>query len=710
MTSLIFVTSPLRGVYKDPIVPLLLSYLQWISRKMQVLTAIGKVLLAALAVSAAKLPLPSQPSTLYEAPLEDLPVPAQTSVVPAEVPQAPADLPQAPAEISQISQGPADVPQVPAQISTLYEAPAEDLPSQSSIQVQSSGLPVSAHETDIVQVQSPGGLVPGPAEPSVGLGLPSETLSVPHQQPADTVTAVPVDSTAQQQPGLTHTSQGNILVSSDQPAHLDSATAAGSDSSVQIIQEPAVPSTLYEAPAEESVAPIQQSPSVPTAVVDVPVPAEPTVLKPVSVENSPVSVGHVDIPSSPEQVIPVPDDQNILIQTQGVNVPVPAEPTVLQPVSVGNTPVSVGHVHVPSSPEQAVPVPDDQNILIQTQGADVPVPAEPTVLQPVSVGNTPVSVGHVHVPSSPEQAVPVPDDQNILIQTQGADVPVPVEPTVLQPVSVGNTPVSIGHAHIPSSPEQSIPASDEQHIIVQTQDELVPVPDEPSTLYGVPDEEFQVSQAPIAVLPEQTGPISQFGTPSDTPAVIIEVESSESSVPAEPSGLYETPDAALPAQADSSLSVVQSPAVVPSDEGSFPVQSTSQVNVPVKPFQAINFPEEGPLSVIIPVPSVPSTLYEAPVQSGKAISAGGDYQNILEIPAASALVTSIAKGGVMMGMPYNFQWGVDDDDSGAMFAHVEKSDGKSTSGQYRVTLPDGRVQIVDFYDNGDGFHANISYE
>ncbi|XP_064120974.1 fibrous sheath CABYR-binding protein-like [Macrobrachium nipponense] len=553
MTSLLFVTSSMRGVYKDPIVPLQLSYLQWISRKMQVLTAIGKVLLAALAVSAAKLPLPSQPSTLYEAPLEDLPVPAQTSVVPAEVPLALPELPQATAEISQISQGPADVPQAPPQISTLYEAPAEDLPSQSSIQVQSSGLPVSAHETDVVQVQSPGGLVPAPAKPSVGLWVPSETLSAPHQQPAGTITAVPVDSTAHQQPGLALTSQGNILVSSDQPAHLDSATATGSGSSVQIIQEPAIPSTLYEAPAGESVAPIQQSPSVHTAVVNVPVPSEPAVLKPVSVENAPVSVGHVHVPSSPEQAIPVPDDQSTLIQTHAVNVPVPAEPTVLQPVSVGNVPVSVGHVHVPSSPEQAIPVPDDQNTLIQAHAVNVPVPAEPTVLQPVSVGNAPVSVGHVHVSSTLEQ---------------------------------------------------TNPGSGEQNIDVQTQDELVPVPAEPSTLYGVPDEDFQVpsqvSQAPIAVLPEQTGPIGQLGTPADTPAVIIEVESSESRVPAEPSGLYETPDAALPAQADSSLSVVQSAAVLPSDEESFPVQSTSQVNVPAKPFQAIHFPEEGPLLLSFP--------------------------------------------------------------------------------------------------------------
>lgn len=47
----------------------------------------------------------------------------------------------------------------------------------------------------------------------------------------------------------------------------------------------------------------------------------------------------------------------------------------------------------------------------------------------------------------------------------------------------------------------------------------------------------------------------------------------------------------------------------------------------------------------------------------------------------------------MKGMPYNFQWGVEDADSGNMFTHQEDSDGNSTRGQYRVNLPDGRVQV-----------------
>ena len=48
---------------------------------------------------------------------------------------------------------------------------------------------------------------------------------------------------------------------------------------------------------------------------------------------------------------------------------------------------------------------------------------------------------------------------------------------------------------------------------------------------------------------------------------------------------------------------------------------------------------------------------------------------------------------MMMGMPYNFDWGVDDSETGNSFSHVENSDGKTTRGQYSVLLPDGRRQV-----------------
>ncbi|KAA0199326.1 Cuticle Protein CPR RR Uncl [Hyalella azteca] len=61
-------------------------------------------------------------------------------------------------------------------------------------------------------------------------------------------------------------------------------------------------------------------------------------------------------------------------------------------------------------------------------------------------------------------------------------------------------------------------------------------------------------------------------------------------------------------------------------------------------------------------------------------------------------------------MPYDFQWGVDDAESGNSYSHVENSDGKTTQGEYRVLLPDGRTQVVKFFDNGGGFNAEVTYE
>ena len=48
---------------------------------------------------------------------------------------------------------------------------------------------------------------------------------------------------------------------------------------------------------------------------------------------------------------------------------------------------------------------------------------------------------------------------------------------------------------------------------------------------------------------------------------------------------------------------------------------------------------------------------------------------------------------VMEGMPYDFQYGVQDPNSGNSFSHVENSDGRTTQGEYRVLLPDGRTQV-----------------
>ena len=60
-------------------------------------------------------------------------------------------------------------------------------------------------------------------------------------------------------------------------------------------------------------------------------------------------------------------------------------------------------------------------------------------------------------------------------------------------------------------------------------------------------------------------------------------------------------------------------------------------------------------------------------------------------------------------MPYDFAWAVKDEPSYNDYAHQAKSDGKLTTGSYRVVLPDGRTQVVTYKDEGDGYVATVEY-
>ena len=61
-------------------------------------------------------------------------------------------------------------------------------------------------------------------------------------------------------------------------------------------------------------------------------------------------------------------------------------------------------------------------------------------------------------------------------------------------------------------------------------------------------------------------------------------------------------------------------------------------------------------------------------------------------------------------MPYDFNWAVNDIENDHFFDHEEESDGTTTTGEYRVLLPDGRLQIVSFVDRGNGYEATVTYE
>merc|ERR1712113_564209 len=59
---------------------------------------------------------------------------------------------------------------------------------------------------------------------------------------------------------------------------------------------------------------------------------------------------------------------------------------------------------------------------------------------------------------------------------------------------------------------------------------------------------------------------------------------------------------------------------------------------------------------------------------------------------------------------YNYPYAVADDYSKANFEATEARDGYATSGSYRVNLPDGRVQIVTYTADQNGYVADVKYE
>merc|ERR1711881_296436 len=80
-------------------------------------------------------------------------------------------------------------------------------------------------------------------------------------------------------------------------------------------------------------------------------------------------------------------------------------------------------------------------------------------------------------------------------------------------------------------------------------------------------------------------------------------------------------------------------------------------------------------------------------------------------PVAHA-VASYNPGDLAEPPPYNYQYAVADDYSGANFAQSEANDGTgAVSGSYSVNLPDGRIQHVNYEANDiTGNVATVTYE
>ena len=77
-------------------------------------------------------------------------------------------------------------------------------------------------------------------------------------------------------------------------------------------------------------------------------------------------------------------------------------------------------------------------------------------------------------------------------------------------------------------------------------------------------------------------------------------------------------------------------------------------------------------------------------------------ENILTNPCVTILLNKLL---------FQYQFGVNDPEySGAVFSHQENRENYDTKGEYRVNLPDGRVQIVTYSAGPGGYVADVTYE
>ena len=74
-----------------------------------------------------------------------------------------------------------------------------------------------------------------------------------------------------------------------------------------------------------------------------------------------------------------------------------------------------------------------------------------------------------------------------------------------------------------------------------------------------------------------------------------------------------------------------------------------------------------------------------------------------------AVVTSESSVGINHNGPESYGFFYDVKEGGNDFGHQETRIGDRTTGEYRTLLPDGRVQIVSYTADEDGYKADVSY-
>ncbi|XP_046657150.1 pro-resilin-like [Daphnia pulicaria] len=93
-----------------------------------------------------------------------------------------------------------------------------------------------------------------------------------------------------------------------------------------------------------------------------------------------------------------------------------------------------------------------------------------------------------------------------------------------------------------------------------------------------------------------------------------------------------------------------------------------------------------------------------------AVAAASNAYPPKAYPAPAYPAPAYGKSYDYAPQPYSFDWEVNDAPSYNNYGHSEKSDGKVTTGSYRVALPDGRTQIVTYRADSYGYVADVKYE
>jgi hypothetical protein len=101
------------------------------------------------------------------------------------------------------------------------------------------------------------------------------------------------------------------------------------------------------------------------------------------------------------------------------------------------------------------------------------------------------------------------------------------------------------------------------------------------------------------------------------------------------------------------------------------------------------------------VPAVPAVhaalpaVHAHPLPAAVGVAPGLSYEDVFDEP-----------------LPHQYGYDVADALTGQSFGANQESDGVgNTRGEYRVALPDGRVQVVRYSVNGpSGYVADVSYE